>query len=399
MQNGIWMGRPLLFPQRLSGDNIRVFSSRILPKRTSRSDLRLPATRLMSRLSRVGVLACSVILIASALLSSWTGAAWADVIPKPFYKDKTITLLISSGAGGAYDTYARILARHLGDHIPGNPTIVPMQMVGAGGLTATNYLYNVAARDGTVIAMVNNPIPYMPLLGERKALYDARKMNWIGSMQADTALLISWHTAPPRSIEDVIKRGMSVAATGAGSGSYFYARLLNSFIGAKLKIIVGYQSTTDGLLAMERGEVDGFPDLMWSTLHISKPEWLTNGDVRLLLQIAASKDPRLPNIPLVMDFTKTEGDRHALELALAPLSAARPLVAPPNLPSDRVQILRRAFEATLSDAAFTAELTRVHVDTHGAIGGEQLAAFIDRMYATPDDIVTKVSALLKADGR
>ena len=350
-----------------------------------------PALIYASRVVFVGFVLAS---IGSACWSSTTGTAWADD-QADFYKGKDITLLISSGAGGAYDTFARVLARHLGSHIPGHPSIIPTQMVGAGGITAANYLYNIAPKDGTVIAMVNNPIPYMPLLGEKKALYDARKMNWLGSMQADTALLIAWRTSAPHSIQDVIKNGMKVAATGAGSGSYFYARLLNSFIGTKLKIIVGYQSTTDGLLAMERGEVDGFPDLMWSTLHISKPEWLAHGDVRLLLQIAATKDPRIPNTPLVMDFAKTKEDRRALKLALAPLSAARPLVAPPGLAADRVETLRHAFDATLSDPEFLSDLGQVHADTHGAMAGEQLSQLIDLMYATPPDLVKKVSVLLK----
>jgi tripartite-type tricarboxylate transporter receptor subunit TctC len=334
------------------------------------------------------------VLATFAIVSS--KSANAQAAQGDFFKNKTITFLITGGAGGAYDTFARVLARHLGAHIPGNPSVVPTQMVGAGGLTAMNYIYNVAPKDGTYIAMVDNPIPYMPLLGEPKALYDATKMSWIGSMQSDTALLISWHGAKPTSIEDVIAHGMRVAATGAGSGSYFYARLLNSFIGAKLDIIVGYQSTTDGLLAMERGEVDGYPDLMWSTLHITKPQWLKNGDVRLLLQIAISKDPRIPDTPLVMDFAKTDKDRRALELALAPLTAARPIVAPPGLPPDRLATLRLAFDATLADPSFVKDLDQIHGDTNGAMTGQQLAAFVAKIYTTPPDTVAKVATLLSS---
>jgi tripartite-type tricarboxylate transporter receptor subunit TctC len=243
---------------------------------------------------------------------------------------------------------------------------------------------------------VDNPIPYMPLLGEHKALYDARRVDWIGSMQSDTGLLISWHASDAKNMQDVITKGMRVAATGAGSGSYFYARLLQSFIGAKLNIVIGYQSTTDGLLAMERGEVDGFPDLMWSTLHITKPQWLSNGDVHLLLQIATTKDPRIPDTPLVMDYAKTDEDKKALELALAPLTAARPILAPPGLPSDRLATLRSAFDATLVDPAFIKDLQQVHGDTHGWLTGAQLADLIAKVYTTPPVTVAKVAELLNS---
>jgi tripartite-type tricarboxylate transporter receptor subunit TctC len=318
--------------------------------------------------------------------------------PKPeneFYRGKQIDLLITGSVGGAYDVYARTLAHFMKDHIPGSPAIIPKHMIGAGGLTAMNYLANIAPKDGTVIALVNNPVPYLPLLGEKKALYDPAKMNWIGSMAGEVALLIVWHSAPVASLDELLHKEITVASAGAGSGSDFYARLLNGLIGTKLKIISGYQGSADGLLAMERGEVDGWSDIMWSTLHITKPQWLEQHQIRILAQISLKKHPELSDVPLVLDYAKSEQDRRALELALAPLVGARPFVAPSEMPAERVAMLREAFTSTLADPAFKEELARNRIDTYGALSGEALADLIQREYQTPPDIAARVEGILK----
>jgi tripartite-type tricarboxylate transporter receptor subunit TctC len=336
----------------------------------------------------------AVTAIAMLAVMASGGAAPAQPANE-FYKSKQIELLITGSVGGAYDIYARALARFMKDHIPGSPAIIPKQMIGAGGLTAMNYLANIAPKDGTVIGLVNNPVPYLPLLGETKALYDPAKMNWLGSMAGEVALLIVWQSAPVTSLDDVLHKEITVASAGAGSGSDFYARLLNGAIGTKLKIISGYKGSADGLLAMERGEVDGWSDIMWSTLHITKPQWVEKNQIRILVQIAVKKHPELPDVPLALDYAKSEQDRRALELALAPLVGARPFVAPPEVPPERVAILREAFTATLADPAFKEELAKARIDTYGAMSGEALAELIAQQYRTPPEVVARVVEFLK----
>jgi tripartite-type tricarboxylate transporter receptor subunit TctC len=314
---------------------------------------------------------------------------------QPFYAGKQIELLISGSVGGAYDVYARALARAMPRHIPGTPTIVAKQMIGAGGLTAANHLYNAAAKDGTVFGIVNNPVPFMPMLGEAKALFDAQKFSWIGSMAGEVALLIVWHSSKIQTLDQAMREEFTVATSGAGSGSEFYARLLNGFLGTKLKLIAGYQGSADGLLAMERGEVDGWSDIMWSTLNATKPQWLHDKQIRILVQIALKKHPELPDVPLAADYAKTDQDREALELALAPLVIARPFLAPPGVPAERVELLRKAFMETLADAAFKADIEKARIDTYGALSGEEVARFVTRMYQSKPETVARVVALVK----
>jgi tripartite-type tricarboxylate transporter receptor subunit TctC len=331
-----------------------------------------------------------ILFAAAATLLLACGAQAQD-----FYAGKQIELLISGSVGGAYDVYARALARAMLRHIPGNPTIVPKQMIGAGGLTAVNHLYNAAPKDGTSFALINNPVPFMPLLGEEKARFDPLKVNWIGSMAGEVALLIVWHSSPIQTLAQAQSQEFTVATAGAGSGSEFYARLLNGFLGTKLKLISGYQGSSDGLLAMERGEVDGWSDIMWSTLNATKPQWLKDQQIRILVQIALKKHPSLPDVPLAADYAKTPEDKTALELALAPLVIARPFLAPPGVPAERVALLRKAFMDTLADAQFQDDIAKARIDTYGAMSGEEVEAFVKRMYQTPPVVVAKVAALLK----
>ena len=325
---------------------------------------------------------------ASLLLAS-------PVHAQDFYAGKQIELLIAGSVGGAYDVYARALARSMPHHIPGSPTIVPKQMIGAGGLTAANHLANASPKDGTSIALVNNPVPFMPLLGESKAQFDPLKVNWIGSMAGEVALLIVWHSSPIQTLDQAQQQEFTVATAGAGSGSEFYARLLNGFLGTKLKLIAGYQGSSDGLLAMERGEVDGWSDIMWSTLNSTQPQWLKDQQIRILVQIALKKHPQLPDVPLAADYAKTPEDKAALELALAPLVIARPFLAPAGVPADRIALLRQAFMATLDDAQFKDDIAKSRIDTYGAMSGEQVQEFVTRMYQSPAPVVARVAALLK----
>jgi tripartite-type tricarboxylate transporter receptor subunit TctC len=323
------------------------------------------------------------------------GGAHAQEASESFYKGRTIDFIISSGPGATYDAYARALARHMGKHIPGNPQIIPKQMEGAGGLTAANWLYAQAPKNGTTIAIFFNPIPFLPLLGEKNARYDAQRLNWIGSAASEVALLISTRESQVETVDDAITKGMTVGVTGAGSGSYFNANLINQFVGTKLKLVTGYQTSGHSLLAMERGEVDGFPGIMLATLAFSKPEWIRDKRVNVLLQLALDRHPDLPDVPTIFERLKDGKSKGAVELALAPLRAARPIAAPPDVPADRVAMLREAFAATIRDSEFQADLKKSRLDTFGWMSGEELTTFIARMYNSPPDDVEAVAAIVK----
>jgi tripartite-type tricarboxylate transporter receptor subunit TctC len=310
-----------------------------------------------------------------------------------FYAKHTLDFIVSSGAGAGYDSYARILSRYMPRYIPGKPTIVVRQMEGAGGITAMNYLANIAPKDGSVIAIVNNPVPYLPLLGEKRARFDALKMNWLGSLASEVGFLISTPDSGIDTFQKAVEKGMTVSTSGAGSGSYFNARVLNKYIGANLKIVAGYPSSVDCLLAMERHEVDGFPALMWSTLNYQRPAWRKPGAINVLVQLGSKPRPEYASVPLIFDYVHSDADKQALKLALAPLTAARPVVAAAGLPADRVKVLQDAFEATIKDADFQADVAKERLETFGWMNGAQLAAHIRETYATAPDVVASVAAL------
>ncbi|HTH98857.1 MAG TPA: tripartite tricarboxylate transporter substrate-binding protein [Stellaceae bacterium] len=336
-----------------------------------------------------------LIAVAAMCMTIFSGRAAAQQDVEAHYKGKNIDFLISTGPGAAYDTYARTLAQHMKNHMPGNPNFIPMQKEGAGGMTAATYIYNIAPRDGTVIAMVNNPIPYLPLLGDTHAHYDSLKLNWIGSMEGETALLIASTKSGIKTIEEARKKELTVGTSGAGSGSYFNARLINRFVGTKLKLVVGYPASSDVLLALDRGEVDGFPGMMLSTLALQKPEWLVPGHVNFLLQLALTRHPQMKDVPTIMEKLQNPADKGAVTLALAPLIAARPIMAPPDIPAAYIQALQTAFDETMVDPDFLADLKRSRLDTYGWMTGPKLEELIRSVYKTnPKDVAT-IAAMLK----
>src|SRR5215212_3865718 len=233
-------------------------------------------------------------LLAAAV--AFAGPACTEPIAE-FYKNKTVSLVISSAPGGGYDLLARAIARHLPNHIPGTPAVVVRNMPGAGGIVATNYLFNNAPRDGTVIGGVQNNTPFEPLFGTKEAKYDPTKFIWLGTPSVETGILTIWHAAPVDSLEDARERELTVGSSGANSTPSFYARLLNETLGTKLKIILGYQSQTHTFLAMERGEVDGYPSVFYSALQAVRQNWLKEKKVKLLVQFGLDKEPELGDVP------------------------------------------------------------------------------------------------------
>ena len=294
-----------------------------------------------------------------ALLAA--GSARADAL-SDFYTGKTITVIVGADSGGGYDAQGRLMARHIGRFIPGNPTAIVQNMPGAGSLTAANQLYNVSPKDGTVMGLLQRGVFSAKFTNPQGVRFDLTKFNWVGNLSAETGVVIAWANSPFKTIEDVIKQEMLVGGTGPHIDTETSPRMMNALIGTKFKIISGYPGTTDAVLAMERGEVQGMGDWSWSNVKTRKPDYLRDGKVRVLMQMSTQKEPDLPNVPLAMDFVKTPEQRELMTLFLAQKSAARPVVAPPGIPADRVKAIRSAFDKMIVDADFLKDATQAKLD-------------------------------------
>jgi tripartite-type tricarboxylate transporter receptor subunit TctC len=332
---------------------------------------------------------------AAIIAASLPLAAQADPV-SDFYKGKSVDVVISTTTGGGYDSYARVLARYMPDHLPGKPNMTPKNMPGAGGIKAANYLYAEAAKDGSVFGTVQNPVPFQPQLGVKQAMYDATKFGWVGSANSEVGLIFVWHTSKVTKFEDILEHQITVAGTGGGSSTDFYYQLLNSFVGTKLKSITGYPGSTESFLALERGEVEGF-FLFWSSEKATYPTQLKNKDFRNIVQFSLekSKDPQLADVPFAPDYIKDPKNRAAFDYAVGPLAMGRPFLAPPGLPADRLKALQDAFMATMKDPKFLAQAEKEGLQVSGAKSGEEVAALVKKIYQTPSDIVAKVAAITK----
>ena len=331
--------------------------------------------------------------IAVALGAALVLCASAAIAQTDFYRGKTITLVVSSSAGGGYDIMGRTIARYLGKHIPGNPRVVVNNMPGAGGIVAMNYLYRAAPKDGTTIAGVQNNLPFEPLLGTREAMYDSTKFNWLGSPSIEVGLIAVWRTAPVNTIDDLKRREITVGSSGANSTPSFYARLLNETLGTKMKIVVGYPGQNEVYFAMERGEVDGFPSLFYNTLNATRPKWRTENNIKLILQYGLEKEPALPNVPSALDLVTDPDDKLLLQAGLAQVTMGRPYLMPPGVPAERVAIMRKAFEDTFKDAAFLADSNRMALGVDNPRTGAQIQRVLEDAYRTPPNIVARLRTL------
>ncbi|HTV38377.1 MAG TPA: tripartite tricarboxylate transporter substrate-binding protein [Xanthobacteraceae bacterium] len=307
-----------------------------------------------------------------------------------FYRGQSISMVVSSSAGGGYDTLSRAVAKYLGRHIPGNPSVIVRNMPGAGGILAMNYLANVAPRDGLTVGQVQNNTPFEPLLGTKQADYDATTLTWLGTPSVETGLLIVWHTSPVKTIEDARRIPITAGASGANSTPSFYARLLNELLGLRLKIIPGYPGQNEAFLAMERGELDSYSSTFWSSLTSTKPDWIKEKKIRVLVQYGPEKEAELPDVPYGPDLVASDDDKKLFEAAYAPLAAGRPFVAPPGLPAERAAALRAGLLATFNDPDFLAEAARAHLIINKPTSGEAMQAQIAHVYQLPQRIVDRL---------
>jgi tripartite-type tricarboxylate transporter receptor subunit TctC len=339
---------------------------------------------MMMRFFRRGMLA----LLALAAITN-TARAQAD-----FYKGKTVTLVLSSGTGGGYDALGRLIAQYLPKHLPGNPTVVVKNMPGAGGLVAANFLYNAAPKDGLTVGGIQNVIPFDPLFGGKEAKFDATKFIWLGTPSRETAILVVTRETPVDNWEQTKTTEITVGSAGQDSTQSFYGRLLNEILGTKLKIIVGYQSQNEAFLAMERGEVNGYPSVFYNSLMSSKPTWLKEGKIKLLIQMGDEREPEIGNVPFLLDLIKNDEDKRVVEAALAPLAVGRPYLLPPGVPEDRAAIMRKAFTDTFADPEFVADGNKRGMGISSPRDGKTLHDLIERVYKnTPPAIVERIKKL------
>lgn len=308
-----------------------------------------------------------------------------------FYRGKNVDMIIASEVGGGYDVYARLISTFLEKHMPGHPHFVPKQMIGAGGMIATNYIANVAPKDGTVLAQVQNTIPFQTLLAPDGVRFDAVKLGYIGSANSETSVAFVWHTSPVQSFAQLRERETLMAGVNR-SISAQYARAMNELAGAKIKVITGYAGATQSMLAVERGEVNGYPAIFWSTLKTTKPDWLKQNSIRILVQMALKKNPELPDVPLIFDFIKNDADRSAAELLLSPLVGGRPFLVPPNVPPERLAALRTAFAATLRDPDFLAQAAKRSLEIN-YVSGEELSALVTKAAQSKPETIEQVRAI------
>jgi tripartite-type tricarboxylate transporter receptor subunit TctC len=331
--------------------------------------------------------------IATAVLALAPTAATAQS-PAEFYKGKNVELYIGYSVGGAYDLYARVLARHLGRHIPGNPTIIPKNMEGAGSLRLANWLYNVGAKDGTVLATIGRGTGFDPLLGSKGAQFQADKFTWIGSANNEVSICVAWKGSGITKFEDTMTKELIVGGTGAAADTDQFPRIINGVLGTKMKIITGYPGGNDVNLAMERGEVGGRGSNSWASWKSTRPQWLAEKKVIVLVQVGVTRNPELPDIPTLQDLAKNEADRQVLTFISADTAISRPLVTSAGVPPERVEALRRAFDAAMKDSDFLAEAEKSKTDI-SPMTGEEAQKIAEATINAPAEVRSRASKLIE----
>jgi tripartite-type tricarboxylate transporter receptor subunit TctC len=324
---------------------------------------------------------------------SAVGAARAQQSVEDFYKGRTITMIVYSGAGSTYDAYARLLIRHMGEYIPGKPGFVVQNMVGAGGLKALDYLNRIAPKDGSVIGTVSRGLPFEPMLGKTDVVFDPLAINWLGSMNREVALALSWGTSKVKTFEDLTHTELLVPGTGAGADSEILSRAFNNLAGAKFKIISGYRDTSEASLQLERGELDGIAYWSWSSIMSTHPDWIRDHKVNLLFQTGRREYPGYPDVPSILDRARDPVDREALAFLLAREPLGRPFLAPPGVPAARVAALQSAFESALRDPEFAADAKRSGIE-FDLVTAAEVRELLERSAAASPEVIARVKKIL-----
>lgn len=333
----------------------------------------------------------AAVSLAAAL--TLTGAPAAAQGVADFYRSKTVSFVVGFGPGGGYDLYARVISRHIGRHIPGNPNVVVQNMDGASSVRASNYVYAVAPKDGTVIAAVNQNIPMYQLLGGAGAQFEADKLVWLGSMANSNGVIYTWHTSGVRTIADAKTREVPLGAVGTASDSYIFPTVVNALAGTKFKPIPGYTGTGQINIAIERGEVMGRGGTTWASVQTSNKAWLDGNRINLLLQIGFDKEPELQAVPILQELTKDQDDLQVAGVVSLPTALGYAHWVAPGVPAERVEALRAAYAATLMDAEFLAEAKKLGMQLRPQTGA-QVSAVAKRVTETPKPVLERTAKIL-----
>jgi len=314
--------------------------------------------------------------------------------PADFYRGKTVEIYVGTSVGGGYDAYARMLARHLGKYIPGNPTVVAKNMEGGGGMRLANFLYNAAAKDGLIFGTFNRGTGFDPLFGNRSAQFEATRFNWLGSTNNEVSVCVAWHSHGIATYQDVLARELVVGASGPAADTFQYPKIANAVLGTRFRIITGYPGGNDIDLAMERGEVQGRCGWSWTSVKATHPTWLPQKRINILFQMGLDKHPDLPETPLIMDLARNDEERAIFKLIFGRQVMAWPFALPPGVPGERVAVLRKAFADTLRDKNFLADAGKGNFEVR-PVAGEAIQALVEDIYATAPAIVQKTARLLQ----
>ena len=311
-----------------------------------------------------------------------------------FYSGRTVEVQVGYSTGGGYDIYARMLARHMGRFIPGNPTLVPKNMPGAGSLRLANWLANAAPRDGSVFGTIGRGTAFDPVLGQPGAQFTASDFTWLGSMNQEVSVCVSWQDSGVATFQDLLTKELLVGAVSFNDDTGQFAKVLNAVLGTKMKIVAGYPGGNDVVLAMERGEVKGRCGWSWSSVLAAHMAWWKDKKINILVQLALNKHPDLPGVPLVTELAKNPAQRQMLRMIFARQVMGRPFVAPPGVPADRVAALRKAFMETLTDKEFLADAKKARLEINPA-DGDKVEELVKEIYATPADVAKQAAAALQ----
>jgi len=332
--------------------------------------------------------------LASAIIVACSLSPCHAQAPADFYKGKTIEVYIGTSVGGGYDAYARMLARHLGKYIAGNPTVVPKNMEGGGGMRLANFLYNAAPKDGLTFGTFNRGTGFDPLFGNRTAQFDAAKFNWLGSTNNEVSVCVAWHSHGITTYQEMLSRELVVGASGPAADTFQFPKIANAVLGTRFKIITGYPGGNDIDLAMERGEVQGRCGWSFTSVKATHPTWLPQKKINILFQMALDKHPDLPEIPLIMELARTDEERAIFKLIFGRQVMAWPFATPPGVPAERVAVLRKAFMDTVRDKDFLADAAKGNFEVR-PVAGETVQALVQDIYDTPAAIVQKTTRLLQ----
>ena len=309
-----------------------------------------------------------------------------------FYRGKQVTIMVGFTPGGSSSLYAQGVARHMGRFLPGNPSFIVQHVPGASGLVLANNLYNTVPRDGTAFGITGRTAPIEPLLGQANAKFDGRRFSWIGTANVEYTTCIAWHTAPVKTLADAMTTELIVGGSGADATEVIFPKAANKLTGTKFKVVLGYPGSTELLIAMERGETQGFCGIGWTFVKLRKGDWLRDKKINILFQMALNKHPEILNVPAIIDHARTADDRKVLEFLFAPQEMGRPFFAPPDVPADRLAALRRAFEFTLKDPQFLADAEKMGVEVQH-VGGAAIQALLEKIYASPKEIIDRAKAV------